>query len=159
MGAEPNPDLLDLWVAAIIRHPLAYAVHRLGNFSSEMTAPPYLDFNAKTIAPPYRVLYDVMTAPALWLAIGTGLLVQLATARSFRRSASTDAALVLLLSSLPYSYAYLIIGVATESRYLFWSLIAIFVAVVISGPELRMPLGRHHRMRPQDGRSSEPLPS
>jgi hypothetical protein len=150
MGAEPNPDLLDLWVAAIIRHPLAYVTHRLANFSSEMTAPPFLNFNAKMMAPPYRVLYDVVTAPALWLAIGAGWLVQLASARSLRRSTSTDAALALVLSSLPYSFAYLIIGVATESRYLFWSLIAIFAALVISAPELRMPLGRHHRMRLQD---------
>jgi len=97
-----------------------------------------------------RVLYDVVTAPALWLAIGAGWLVQLASARSLRRSTSTDAALALVLSSLPYSFAYLIIGVATESRYLFWSLIAIFAALVISAPELRMPLGRHHRMRLQD---------
>jgi hypothetical protein len=153
MGAEPNPDLLDLWVTAIIRHPVAYATHRLGNFSSEMIAPPYLNFNAKIIAPPYRVLYDVVTAPALWLALGAGLLVQLASARPLQRSASTDAALALVLSSLPYSCAYLIIGVGTESRYLFWSLIAIFAAAVISRLELRMPLGRHNRMRLQDGRS------
>jgi hypothetical protein len=133
MGAEPNPDLLDLWVAAIIRHPLAYATHRLGNFSSEMTAPPYLNFNPKMIALPYRVFYDVVTAPALWLAIGAGLLVLLASARSLRRPASTDAALALVLSSLPYSCAYLVIGVGTESRYLLWSLVAIFSAVVISG--------------------------
>jgi hypothetical protein len=137
MRAEHNPDLLDLWVAAIIRHPLAYVTHRLANFSSEMTAPPYLNFNAKMMAPPCRMIYDVLTAPALWLTIGAGLLVQLAWARSLRRSASTDAALALLLSSLPYSCAFLVIGVGTESRYLFWSLIAIFAAAVIS-----MPLGR-----------------
>ena len=153
MGAEPNPDLVGLWIAAIIRHPLAYAAHRLSNFISAMTAPPYFDFDAKMLAPPYRVLYDVVTAPALWLAIGAGLLVQLASGRSFRRSAWTDGALALLLSSLPYSCAYLFIGVATESRYLFWSLIAIFAAAVISGPELRMPLGRQHRVQLQDGHS------
>jgi hypothetical protein len=134
MEVEPNPHLLDLWVAAIIRHPLAYATHRLGNFSSEMTAPPYLDFNRQMVALPYRMLYDAVTAPALWLTIGAGLLVQLASARSLRRSASIDAALALVLSSLPYSCAYLIIGVGTESRYLFWSLLAIFAALVISGP-------------------------
>jgi hypothetical protein len=79
------------------------------------------------------------------------LLVQLARARSLRRSASTDAALALLLSGLPYSSAYFIIGVSTESRYVFWSLIATFAALVISGPELRMPWGRHHLTRLQDG--------
>jgi hypothetical protein len=154
MGAEPNPDLRDLWVAAIVRHPLAYARHRLAHFSSEIIAPPYLDLSLQMIAPPYGVLYRVTTAPALWLAIGAGLLVHLVSERSLRRSASTDVALALLLSSLPYSCAYLLIGVATQSRYLLWSLIAIFAALVISVPELRIPLGRRHRMRLQHGRYS-----
>jgi hypothetical protein len=115
MGAEPNPDLRSLWVAAIVRHPLAYARHRLAHFSSEivrgasMGAP-----NAAAPKSPYVVLYDWVTASALWLAIGAGLLVRLASARSLRRTASIDAALALVLSSLPYACAYLIIGVATE---------------------------------------------
>jgi hypothetical protein len=138
MGAEPNPDLSRLWVAAIIRHPQAYARHRLANFSLEMQVPPYLDLTPETMVPPLRVLYGVVTAPALWLAIGAGLLALLASARSRCRSASIDAALALILSGLPYSCAYLIIGVATESRYLFWSLIAIFVALAISASELSM---------------------
>lgn len=153
MGAKPNPDLPGLWVAAILHHPLAYATHRLANFRSEMTAPPYLDFSPQTIAPPYRAAYDVLTAPALWLAVGVALLAQLALARSFPGSASTDAALALLLSGLPYAGAYLIIGVATESRYLYWSLIAIFAALVISASELMKALERHRLMRLRDGRS------
>jgi hypothetical protein len=150
MGAEPNLDLSGLWIAAIVRHPLAYAAHRIGYFSSEMTAPPYFDFDVETIPRPYRAIYDMVTAPAVWLVIGVGLLVQLARVRSLRRSASTDAALALLLSGLPYSSAYFIIGVSTESRYLFWSLIAILAALVISGPALRMRWGRHHLTRLQD---------
>jgi len=143
MGAEPNPDLSGLWVAAIVRHPLAYARHRLASFSSEIvrgasTGAP----DTATPKPPYVVLYDWVTASALWLAIGAGLLVRLASARSLRRTASIDAALALVLSSLSYACAYLILGVATELRYLFWSLIAIFTAVVISLSELRMPSGR-----------------
>ena len=45
----------------------------------------------------------------------------------------------LLRYSLSYACTYLIIGVATELRYLLWSLIAIFTSVVISLSELRMP--------------------
>jgi hypothetical protein len=137
MSAEPNPDLPNLWVAAIVRHPLAYGRHRLANFSLQMRAPPYLDLDSEEMAPPYGALYDIMTAPALWLAIGVGLLAQIAWARSLPRPASTDAALVLVLSGLPYACAYFIIGVATEYRYLFWSLIAIFSALVISLSEPR----------------------
>jgi hypothetical protein len=89
----------------------------------------------------------------LWLAIGAGLLLQLASARSVRRSASIDAALALLLSSLPYSLAYLVIGVGTELRYVFWSLLAIVTALVISLSELSVPLSRRHRMLLQGDRS------
>ena len=77
------------------------------------------------------VLYDWMTASAWWLAIGAALLVQLVAARALRRTASLDAALALTLSALPYAGAYLVIGVATELRYLLWSLMAIFIATVI----------------------------
>jgi hypothetical protein len=142
MGAEPNPDLPDLWMTAIVRHPLAYARHRLAYFSSEigrgasMTTP-----DAAAPKPLRVVLYDLLTASALWVAIGAGLLIQLAFARSLRRTASIDAALALVLSSLSYGSAYLVIGVATELRYFFWSLIAIFTALVISLSELRIPVG------------------
>src|SRR5262249_1148166 len=88
--------------------------------------------------PPEDVLYERLTAAALWLAIGVGLLVKLARTRALRRTASIDAALALLLSGLPFACAYLVIGVATELRYLLWSLIAIFTALVVSLPELRV---------------------
>ena len=152
MRANPNPDLPGLWLAAIVRHPLAYARHRLAYFGSEimrgasMGAP-----DEAAPKPPYIVLYDWVTAPALWLAIGAGLLVRLASARPLARTAPIDAALALLLSGLTFAGAYLIIGVATELRYLLWSLIAILAAVVISLPELSKPLG--HRIRPQEGGS------
>jgi len=133
MAAKPNPDLRDLWIAAIVGHPLAYARHRLAHFASEiwrgasMGAP-----DPAAPRPPWVVLYDWATASALWLAVGAGLLVWLASARPRRRTASASAALALLLSGLPYAGAYLVIGVATELRYLLWSLMAIFTAAVIS---------------------------
>jgi len=106
-----------------------------------------------TPKPQRIVLYDLVTASALWMAIGVGLLIQLAFARSMRRTASIDAALALLLSSLSYASAYLIIGIATELRYLFWSLIAIFTALVISLSEPKAPSGSPPRMRLRDGHS------
>jgi len=140
LGAKPNPDLSHLWIAAIVRHPVAYATHRLANFSSEIGRG--ASMGTTDPAPPkplWFVLYDLITASALWLAIGLGLLIQLACARSVRRTASIDATLALLLSGLTYASAYLIIGVGTELRYLFWSLIAIFTALVISSSEIKIP--------------------
>ncbi len=81
--------------------------------------------------PPAVVLYDWVTASALWLAVGAVLLTQLVSARALHPTTSRDAPLALTLSALPYAGAYLIIGVATELRYLLWSLMAISVATVI----------------------------
>jgi hypothetical protein len=142
MGAEPNPDLRNLWIAAIVHHPLAYARHRLAHFfGSEIWRG--ASMKDLDVPPPLSlVLYDCMTASAIWLAIGVGLLVQLVRVRGRQRTASIDAALALVLSGLPYAGAYLVIGVSTELRYLYWSLMAIFVAVVIALPELRAPSAR-----------------
>jgi len=132
MAAAPNPDLPDLWIKAIIRHPLAYARHRLAHFASEVSrGASNGELDLAVPRPPAVVLYDWVTASALWLAIGAVLLTQLVSARALHRTASRDAALALTLSALPYAGAYLIIGVATEMRYLLWSLMAISVATVI----------------------------
>jgi hypothetical protein len=135
MGATPNPELRDLWIAAIMSHPLAYAQHRLAHFASEVSrGASNSDQNSGAAKPPYVMIYDWMTAAAMWLALGIGLLIWLTSRRADARAASRDAALALLLSALPYACAYLVIGVATELRYLLWSLIAIFTAAVISLP-------------------------
>jgi hypothetical protein len=135
----PNLDLPGLWIAAIRRHPLAYARHRLAHFGSEVIrgASKELPEPGATV-PLHMALYDWVTASAVWLLIGAGLLLQLASARSLRRAASLDAALALALSGLPYAGAYLVIGVGTELRYMYWSLMAIFTALVISLPDLEM---------------------
>ncbi len=155
MGAAPNPDLRDLWIAAIVRHPLAYAQHRLTHFASEISrGASNGELDPAAPRPPGVVLYDWVTASAVWLALGVALLVRLASTRANLRKASRsrDAALALLLSSLPYAFAYLVIGIATELRYLLWSLIAIFTAAVISLPP-------PHSTAATEGAGSRPLTS
>ncbi|HZP76536.1 MAG TPA: hypothetical protein VFB45_10370 [Pseudolabrys sp.] len=138
MGLKPNPDLSNRWIAAIVHHPLAYAEHRLLHFGSEIGEGLSMwDSDAAGPKPLSVALYDLVTASALWIVMGAGLLVCLTSMRSVRRSASIDAALALLLSALPYASAYLIIGVASQMRYFFWSLVAIFTAAVIASAECR----------------------
>jgi hypothetical protein len=133
MVAEPNPDLPELWTTAIVRHPLAYVRHRLAHFSSEIWHGAATTTPIATAPKSLGVaLYDFVTAPIVWLAIGAAWLIRLAFARSIVRTASNDAAVALLLSGLSYGGAYLIVGVGTELRYFFWSLIAIFTALIIS---------------------------
>ncbi|HSV22571.1 MAG TPA: hypothetical protein VLJ17_06025 [Xanthobacteraceae bacterium] len=157
MGARPNPDLPHRWIAAIIAHPLAYTRHRLAHFSSEIgfrTKPNQGDAVFGVVAggevrdslgdvpatPVLRelvYLYDILKTPAFWLVIGACLLALLASGKSPRLPAGLEAALALVLSGLLYTCAYLIVGVATDFRYQFWSMIATFTALVISFSGLR----------------------
>jgi len=158
MEARPNLDLRNHWVASIFAHPLAYARHRLAHFSSEIYffhQPDHSDaaaFGAPMgeevgVAPdlpgqrtaPYVMFYDELKTPAFWLVIGACLLVLLASVNSHRRHAGLEAALALVMSGLLYACAYLIVGVATDSRYQFWSMVATFTALVISLSGLRGP--------------------
>ncbi len=112
MAAEPNPALPHLWIAAIVHHPVAYATHRLSHFGSEITRGASMGApDASAPKPRSIVLYDWVTASALWLAIGAGMLVSLSLQGRVQRNASIDAALALLLSGLSYACAYLVVGV------------------------------------------------
>jgi hypothetical protein len=158
LEARPNPDLRNHWGASIIAHPLAYARHRLAHFSSEiflLVQPdhgdvaalgartgedvPVAQTRAMLREPLYLMLYDVLKTPAFWLAMGACLLVMLTPADSAGRSVRLEAALALVISSLLYTCAYLIVGVGTDLRYQFWSMVATFTALVISVSELRGP--------------------
>jgi hypothetical protein len=147
MEARPNPDLQNHWVASILSHPLAYARHRLAHFGSEIYFVDQPDHNdAAPIgeeassasglpvprAPTYAMLYGVLKTPALWLAVGAFLLVLLASTDLGQRSHRREAALALVASGLLYTCAYLVVGVATDVRYQFWSMVAILTALVIS---------------------------
>jgi hypothetical protein len=171
MEAPPNPDLLKMWVSSIIAHPLAYTRHRLAHFSSAMfldrphdsdiglhalggeeagdsQAPPTLQ-ELHYLAPP--AFYGILKTPAFWLATGVCLLVLLACASSPQCPAQREAALALVMSGLLYTCAYLVVGVATDPRYQFWSMVATFIALVISLPGLKVPsisLPRHSRPEP-----------
>jgi hypothetical protein len=155
MEAQPNPELPNHWVAAMLAHPLAYAKHRLIHFGSEiyfLDRPDHNDIVAPGAAmgeevrvapdlpmrgPPYLMLYDLSKTPVFWLAIGACLLVLLASANSRRSSAGLEAPLALVMSGLLYTCAYLIVGVGTDLRYQFWSMVATFTALVISLSGLR----------------------
>jgi hypothetical protein len=51
---------------------------------------------------------------------------------------------VLCVSALGYSGAYLLIGVATDMRYHYWSLLAVMLASLVAGPRL-LQLWRENR--------------
>jgi hypothetical protein len=147
--------LATLWLTAIGKHPIAYLRHRLAHFNSELFfwvpshhADPLVThalvhgetIHAVTKTPIKKMLdilrNNVFTTPALWLVVGVWLLVMWFNIKSSRDSWQRQAALALTCSALLYTGAYFVIGIASDPRYTLWSLMATFVALIISLPEL-----------------------
>jgi len=155
------PDgLVAQWARAIVEHPGAYLAHRLKHFNSALLlavplkhirlTPEYV-----TDDPQFKPLERLTERdvkldwvrknpavwPAVWLAWAACLLVLLQ-----RQAPSTHVLLarVLAVSALGYSGAYLLIGVATDMRYHYWSLLSVLLATLVVFPTLV----RHWRRQP-----------
>ncbi|MBW3656416.1 MAG: hypothetical protein KY444_09920, partial [Gemmatimonadetes bacterium] len=165
---RPDPDLAangqglaQQWAMTILEHPVAYAVHRLKHFNSSLLflvppkhirlTPEYRTDNPAR--PPMELVserdnkLDIVRKnpliwPVTWLAWGIVLLAFI-----HREPAQGRAALarVLIVSALGYSGAYLVIGVATDMRYHYWSLLAVMIASLAVLPELRAGWRRRAR--------------
>lgn len=152
----PGKGLVTQWMKTIVEHPLAYVVHRLKHFNSSVLFAVPLKHNR--LAPEFRmddpahppkevtterdIELDLLRKnpfvwPVTWLVWGAFLL---AFAGRQPPSASTLLVRVLTVSALGYSCAYLIIGVATDLRYHYWSLIAVLVATLLVLPQLAQGL-------------------
>lgn len=140
------------WARTIAAHPLAYAQHRLKHFNSEIlfaVPPKHIRLTPEyqtgdpahpplEIVTPRDIKFDLLRKnpfiwPVTWLAWGLGLLVFLAREPAFNPVLLARA---LIVSALGYSFAYLVVGVATDMRYHYWSLIAGLVATVLVMPQL-----------------------
>jgi hypothetical protein len=147
--------LATLWVAAIGKHPIAYLQHRLAHFNSELffwvpahhADPPVTaalvrggDVHALGQTPIKRMMdilrNNVFTTPAFWVVVDIWLFVMWSNIKTHCDYWQRQAALALTCSALLYTGAYFIIGIATDPRYTLWSLMATFVALVISLTEL-----------------------
>ncbi|HMA09159.1 MAG TPA: hypothetical protein VKP68_14895, partial [Ramlibacter sp.] len=140
------------WARTLASHPLAYAIHRLRHFNSSLlfavplkhvrltpeyrtdnpAFPPMEVFSARDIRLDLLRKNPFMW-PVTWLAWGA---VLLAWAGRERPAPAILLARVLAVSALGYSGAYLVIGVATDFRYHYWSEIAVAAATVAVLPQL-----------------------
>jgi len=137
------------WISAIITHPLAYAEHRLAHFNSELffivprnhtdqrvLLKQHLDGSGHRL-PPEPVTWDTITSYLLsnlsvfGFMIGVVILGLCYRSSRPRPSELDDAIGCIAISGVMYTLAYLIVGVATDARYQYWSLIAIFIASII----------------------------
>jgi hypothetical protein len=142
-------DLGHRWVVQIASHPVAYLQHRLRVFNSIL----YFLVPAKhcRYAPgcgsaytrdgtPYfppvtsaaiRLDYlkkNFLTWPITWSVTG---LVFLWFSATLRQKETAIAARALLLSGLCYLAFMLLVGVATDVRYAYWTIMAVLLAVVV----------------------------
>jgi hypothetical protein len=141
-----------LWLAAVARHPVAYARHRLAHFNinsrfliHDEAERPVQNVSAPNVwgyaMPPSR-LRDRIDAtalamgasplgwPILWLATTFGMLL-LAPALPSRRIL-----LPLCLSVLLYGFGYLVMSVASEMRYHLWTISGGAVALLVAGSDM-----------------------
>lgn len=156
------PDgLAAQWARSIAEHPVAYATHRLKYFNSALLfavppkhirlTPEYRTDNPRV--PPLEVVterdvkLDLLRKnpavwPVTWLVWAAALLVLL---RRELPTAPVALARVLAVSALGYSGAYLLVGVATDMRYHYWSLLAVMLATLVVVPRLGEWLRRRDR--------------
>lgn len=160
------PDgIAQQWLQAIAAHPAAYALHRVKHFNSALMfavplkhvrfVPEYRAdgsaFKPFGTVTPGDIRFDLLRKnfavwPVTWLAWGIVLLAFL-----HRRAASGASeqavvlARVLTVSALAYSGAYLMIGISTDMRYHYWSILAILAATVLVLPLLGAAWRRRER--------------
>ncbi|BAF72487.1 hypothetical protein [Sulfurovum sp. NBC37-1] len=117
------------WITGIITHPLAYMQHRLSHFNYEtfFLVPPVQQCVEAPEAHdcPRSLLSDFVSKngllwPVAWLTLGIVMLL----------SGLGDIPRALTISALMYGFAYLIIGVASQFRYYYWTEIAIQTALI-----------------------------
>ncbi len=144
------------WLKTVLDHPGSYLVHRLKHFNSEvMFAVPLKHLR---LAPEYRgdmpeskpfevfspanVRLDLVRKnptvwPVTWLVWGGVLLLFLARCTP---TTSVLLARALVLSALAYTGAYFFIGVATDIRYHYWSMLATLLATLAVLPQITQGL-------------------
>ena len=155
---RPDPDFITdgkgitlQWLKTIAAHPVSYAIHRLKHFNSELlfVVPlKHIRFTPEYLRSGDGVKADVITErdikmdllrkppfswPIVWLVWSVPLLIFLSRQKA---EPHVFLARALSVSALGYSAAYLLIGVATDIRFHYWTILALIVANIVVLPEL-----------------------
>ncbi len=144
------------WAQAIASHPVAWMQHRLKHFNSSIMW--MIPLKHIRLTPEYatddpawtpiatvsdsEVRGDLLRKnslgwPVTWLTWGVGLLFVLHRRAPADGTAAGVLATMLAVSALGYSGAYLVIGVATDLRYHYWSVLVLLAATVLALPHVQ----------------------
>ncbi|MBS7698134.1 MULTISPECIES: hypothetical protein [unclassified Chelatococcus] len=146
--------LMRHWIAAISDHPVAYLRHRLAHarqllqpLSAAPPTPQPTSFTyGFTANDGFRWIQAIITTASntpligdltrggLWIIIGMATCAA-ACLRGLHRWMARDAAL-LSLSGVLYGLPLVIVGVATEFRYFYWTIGAVLIAVLVLTADL-----------------------
>ena len=139
-----------LWRAAILRHPVAYLVHRVEHFNASVYffVPAYdfrysksaelVPFGSRSVSQRDIALdylrVNFLCWPVFWLGLGVCALAMLGIARE--GPVEVAIARLLISSGLMFSAAYFLVGVATDVRYHYWTAMSILLGVILASREL-----------------------
>lgn len=150
-----------LWIHAILQHPLAYVEHRLSYFNCSIywfvPSDPYRYSNGDDISrygghvSSRKDIYldcikrNFFLWPSFWICVAACVLLLLRNGPAEERLL-VGCSQLLICSGLLYALAYLVVGVATETRYYYWSFMAFILGTLLSFPVIIAQL-RAHRTR------------
>src|SRR5262245_1819079 len=136
-GVFGAPELVEAWARSVTSHPLAYAYHRLGYFWAFLTTPHsaiYLQGIGKGVPmyplnPQFMWLYDTTDAlketsifrPLTWVAV---VLATLLLGWRYRSVPAGSCAVAMSCSAIAYIGTFLLVGVASDYRYVYWVVLA-----------------------------------
>jgi hypothetical protein len=159
-GVFGTAELVEAWINAVISHPLAYAQHRLSHFWAFLTSPHsavYLQAIGKDVPmyphnPSFMWLYQTTDAlketvifrPLTWVAVVLATLVLSWRYRSIPAGSYTVA---MSSSAIAYIATFLVFGVATDYRYVYWVVLVGLTCAVMTVLALQT---RSTRVQKQD---------
>jgi hypothetical protein len=140
------------WIEALKAHPMAYAHHRVDHvqalfiprwlvFVSDVTplatdygfvkGHAFLAFDKLMLAMRQTPVLGLLLTNGFWIFANTYLLAWTAVQLWTRRDAARVVIFLLVLSGFVYSAPFLLIGTAPDFRYVYWSIGATLIALII----------------------------
>jgi len=146
------------WAGAIVRHPIAYARHRIAHLNATTrwlvpavwtsAAPPSVsELNTVGLGTPAKAVWPIVAVagwlaasplgwPIIWIVIAASVVV---IATRTPRTSLRDLALALAASALALEASFAVVSIASDLRYHLWPMLAAALAAILVASEGRVP--------------------